>query len=164
MPTLWLPKDREEAMAREALAEQRQMAEELNRVTGALEHYNRELQKIDPHLRVVLAKPNTTVEGLKPGYYHIVRLRPGTMAYIKPIEDPETGAWRDLDSSIFDLVAEDDLWNDRVQREKRAKARKALEAKQRQREREAMDRAREFDERWKAANSVQILVPKGVTS
>lgn len=161
MPTLWLPQDRAQAQAEAASAEQRQMLEELERVTGLLEHYNRELRAIDPHLQVVLAKPNTTVEGLKPGYYHIVRMRPGHPAYIKPVEHAD-GSWRDLDSSVFDLVAEDDLWNDRAQREQRQKARRALEARQRERDREALDRAREFDERWKAANSVSILVPKGV--
>jgi hypothetical protein len=144
------------------MREQAQMVEELYDVTGKLEHFNRELYQIDHHLKVVMAKPNTTVQGLKPGYYHIVRMRPGHLAYIKPIEGPN-GEWRDLDSSVFELVAEDDLWNDRLQREQRQKARRAEEARQRQIIRERQARAAEFDERLKHATSTQILVPKSVT-
>lgn len=145
----------------EVMREQSQLALELYEITGKMEYYSRELKQIDPHLSVILAKPNTTVLGLKPNFYHIVRLRPGSPAYIKPVEGPN-GEWRDLDSSIFDMVAEEDLWNDRTQRDKREKARKADEARIRQRQREAMDRAREFDERLKSALNTSISVPKAV--
>lgn len=137
------------------------MLEELERVSGLLEHYNRELRQIDEHLSLVLAKPNTTVDGLRPGYYHIVRMRPGHFAYIKPLEGPN-GEYREPDSSLFDLVAEDDLWNDRAQREQRRRARKALEARQRDRERESRDRAREIDERIHSIESTSILVPRSI--
>lgn len=161
MPTLWIPESRQEATARAAAEEHRQMLDELERVAAALDHYNRELAKIDPHLEVMLAKPTTTVEGLKPGYYHIIRKRPGHFAYIKPVEGPN-GEWRDLDSSIFELVAQDDLWNDRLQREQRRKQRKALEARDRDRQRESQDRAREIDARIKSLNSTSILVPRSI--
>jgi hypothetical protein len=145
------------------MREQAQLVEEFYDVTGKLEHFNRELYKIDRYLKVVLAKPNTTVQGLKPNFYHLVRLRPGHLAYIKPIEGPN-GEWRDLDSSVFDLVAEEDLWNDRTQREMRQKARRAEEARQRQKQREAQDRAREFDERLYHATHVSVRVPKTITT
>jgi hypothetical protein len=143
------------------MQEQAQMVQELYEISEKLDHFNRELYKIDHYLKVMLAKPHTTVEGLKPGYYHLIRMRPGHLAYIKPVEGPN-GEWRDLDSSIFDLVAMDDLWNDRTQRELRQRQRRADEARKRQRDREAMDRAREFDERWKHANNVSIRVPKAI--
>lgn len=162
MPTLWIPQDRQAAIQQAANEEQRQMRDEVESLAATLEHFNAELRRIDPHLSIVLAKPNTTVEGLKPGYYHIVRMRPGHPAYVKPIEGPG-GEWRDLDSSVFDLVAQDDLWNDRVRREQRRMARRAEEARARQADREALDRAAEFDERWRSANSTSILIPKAVT-
>lgn len=145
----------------EIMREQSQMVEELYRVADKLDHYNRELYQIDPDLSVMLARPHTTVEGLKPNYYHLVRLRPGHPAWIKPVEHDD-GSWRDLDSSLFDLVAEADLWNDRVQREIRQKQRRAEEARVRQKQREGMDRAAEFDERWKSANNTSISVTKDV--
>lgn len=143
------------------MKEQNQLLQEFYEVSGKLEHFNRELYKIDRYLSVVLAKPNTSVQGLKPNFYHLVRMRPGHLAYIKPIEGPN-GEWRDLDSSIFDLVAQDDLWNDRSQREQRQKARRAEDARQRQIIRERQDRAREFDERLKSRLNTSISVPKAV--
>lgn len=161
---LWLPEAaRPKGGESEVMKEQRQLVEEFYSVSDKLEHFNRELQKIDPHLRVVLAKPSTTVQGLRPNFYHIIRLRPGHGTYIKVIEGPN-GEWRDLDSSVFDLVAEDDLWNDRTQRERRQRARRAEEARRRQRQRDAEARAREFDERWHSATHVAVSVPKAVTA
>lgn len=146
----------------EIMREQAQLAQELYEVSAKLDHYNRELYLIDRDLSVILAKPVTTVIGLKPNFYHLVRRRHGHAAYIKPVEGPN-GEWRDLDSSIFDLVAEDDLWNDRSQREQRQKARRAEAARRRQRDREAMDRAREFDERLWHAMNVSVSIPRSVT-
>lgn len=145
----------------EVMREQEQLARELYEVTARLNHYNRELYQIDPHLSVVLAKPNTTVDGLIPNYYHLVRRRPGHLTYIKPVQWPN-GEWRDLDSSVFDLVAEDDLWNDRAQREIRQKQRRAHDARVTQRQREANDRAREFDERLRSAINGSISVPRSI--
>lgn len=157
MSGLYLPPSARAEVERE----QRQMVDELYDVVSKLDHFNRELYHIDPYLKVMLAKPTTTVIGLKPNYYHLIRMRPGHAAWIKPIEGP-SGEWRDLDSSVFDLVAEDDLWNDRSQREQRQKARRADEASKRQRDREAQDRAREFDERAYHAQNVSVLIPKAI--
>lgn len=147
----------------EVYAEHAQMAQEMDDLTGAMEHYSRELQRVfnDPYIKIILAKPHTTVQGLKPNYYHIVRMQPGVMAYVKPVENPD-GTWRDLDSSVFDLAAEDDLWNDRTQKEILRRRRKAEEARVRQREREAADRAREFDERLHSATHVSVAIPRSI--
>lgn len=159
MSALWLPAgaQRDNEVARET----RLLQAQVYRAAQALEHYNRELQLIDPHLSVVLAKPTTTVEGLKGGYYHLVRQAPGSPAYIKPIEGPN-GEWRDLDSSVLDLALEDDLWNDRTQRLRREHAEKREQAKQRDRDRAAQARAAEFDERWRSRNTTTIQVTKDI--
>lgn len=168
MPTLHLPSSVRtggvalpRAVESEITREQNQLAQELYEVTSKLDHFNRELYRIDPYLKVFLAKPMTTVMGLKPNYYHLVRMRPGHMAYVKPIEGPN-GEWRDLDSSVFEQVAEDDLWNDRTQREIRKRQRRAEEARLRQKQRESQDRAREFDERLHHATHVSVSVPKKI--
>ena len=149
--------------ASEVAAEQRQMVEELDRTAGALAYWSRELQTIfnDPDVHVMLAKPNTTVVGLKPNYYHIVRVRPGTAAWIQPIEGPD-GEWRDLDSSVIDIALKADLWNDRTQRELRKQRETAEKARQAQKRREAMDRAGDFDERLRAANGTMIHVKRSI--
>jgi hypothetical protein len=152
-----LPRQAESEITRE----QHQLALELYEVTGKLEHYTRMLQQIDPYLSVILAKPHTTVDGLRPNFYHIIRRAPGAPAYIKVIETPD-GEWRDLDSSVFDLAAEDDLWNDRTQRERREKAKRAEDARQRQIIRERQERAAEFDERLWSATHTSVSVPRNI--
>jgi hypothetical protein len=151
-----LPRQAESAV----LQEQAELRAELEAVAGRLEYYNAELKLLDPDLSVVMAKPNTTNPDLKPGY-HLVRMNPGSMAWVKPIEHAD-GTWRDLDSSVFDMAAEDDLWNDRVQRFKKEMRKKAEQARQRQVLRERQERAAEFDERWKSVNNTSILVSKAV--
>lgn len=152
-----LPKRVEDEIARE----QDQMRMQVEFMSTRLNHFNRLLKQIDDNLEVVLAKPTTTVEGLKPGYFHLVRMIPGHPAYIKPVEYDD-GSWRDLDSSILDLAIEDDLWNDRVRSERKKLRQRADDAKARQRAREAADRAAEIDARIKSLNSTQILVTRSI--
>ena len=150
-------------VASEIDMEQRQMVEEMEDISGALDYWSRELQEIfnDPHVKVILAKPHTTVLGLKPNYYHIVRMRPGTAAWIQPIETPD-GEWLDLGSHVIDIALKADLWNDRTQRQLRADRERAEAARLRQKQREAQDRAGDFDERLAALNRTQIRVKRSI--
>ena len=116
----------------------------------------------DPYLKVVLAHPHTTVDGLKPNYYHVVRLEPGKPAAILVLEDPETEEWRDLGDWIFDYVAEHDLQNDRTQRMKHEQRIKRERERQLQRQREGQDRAHEFDARLKSATTTSISIPRSL--
>jgi len=139
------------------------MAEEMEDISGRLAHFTRELQNIfnEPYVKVILAKPKTTVIGLKGGYYHIVRIRPGTAAWVQPYEGPD-GEWRDLDSGIVDVALQADMWNDRTQRQLRQAQERAEAARQRQKQREAQDRAAEYDARVRSMLSTQILVPRSI--
>lgn len=148
-------------VASEIDMENRQMLEEMERVTGALAYWTHELKQIDRYLEVVLAKPNTSIVGLKPGYYHVIRYQPGFPAAIMPVEGPN-GEWRDLDSSIIDMVQRADLWNDRTQRELRKRSQRIEEARQRQKDREAQDRAREFDDRLYHATNASVRIPRSI--
>lgn len=146
----------------EVAREQRQMIEEVESVTGHLRHYQAILDEKYVGLKVMLAKPNTTIEGLKPGYYHLIYDVPGVGTWIEAFEGPN-GEWRDLDDGILTLAAESDSWNERVQRDVAEMRRKRAAAKQAELLRARMDRAHEFDERWKSANSTQILVSRSVS-
>lgn len=144
--------------AREAyLQDNAEIELETMRVMGTLEQFNKELREIDPYLKLVKAKETTTVQGLKPGYYHLVRYEPGFPAYIKPVQH-DNGEYREPDSSVFEMAMLDDMWNDRTRKALREARKKADEARKRQKERESMDRAREFDERLASRNRVQIHV------
>jgi hypothetical protein len=141
--------------------EQRQMLDEMEAVAGRLQHYQKRLDETYTGLKVMLAKPNTTIEGLKPGYYHLVFDVPGSGTFIEPYQGPN-GEWRDLDDGIFTLAAESDGWNDRVRRDMAKMRAKAEADRKADLLRERMDRAHAFDERWKSANSTQILVSRSI--
>lgn len=149
----------------EVLREQADMLEQLEDVTGSMLHYTRELQHRfdDPYLKVVLAHSRTTVEGVKPNYYHVVRMEPGKPSAVLVLEDEETGEWRDLGDWVFDYVARSDLQNDRTQRllheERIARERERI----RQKQREGQDRAREFDDRLWHATHTSISIPRSIS-
>lgn len=137
------------------------MLQELEDVAGRLTHYQRRLDEQYTGLRVMLAKPTTTIEGLKPGYYHLIYEVPGVGSWIEPYQGPN-GEFRELDDGIFVVAAESDSWNDRVRRDIAEQNRKAAASAAADRLRERMDRAHNFDERWKSANSTQILVSRSI--
>lgn len=151
---LWLPSE----VRRENAALQEQLDTEVE----ALDYWTKALQQIDPYLSVVMAKMVVTVDGMKPGYYHIIRQTgPNAPVYIKPVENPD-GTWRDLDSRVIEQAQEDDLWNDRTQRERRKISERAEQERQRQMAREKQDRIDELNRRWKSANGVAISVPRSI--
>lgn len=162
MPKLYIPQHYKQRIANAANQEQAQIQQEVEFLSGQLNYYDGLVRSIDEHLRVVMAKPNTTVEGLKGGYYHLVRLRPGHPAYIKPYEH-EDGSWRELDEGILDAAVEDDLWNDQVIAERRRLQRARDESKARDRIRQSQDRAAEIDARIKSINDLSISVPRSIS-
>lgn len=149
----------------QVLKEQAQLVEEMENVSGALSYFTRALQDrfSDPYLKVILAKPNTTVEGLKPNYYHVIRFEPGRPVAIMPVEDPETGEWMDLGEHIFTMVAKADLQNDRTQRMLRAEREAAERARQNEKIARGQDRAGDFDDRYKHLINTQISVPRSIS-
>ena len=72
------------------------------------------------------------------------------------------GSFRELGSHVYDLMEQNDMWNDRARKAGRERARKLAAAADAQRARESRDRVNEYNERWKAANSTQILVSRDI--
>jgi hypothetical protein len=135
---------------------------EVVEVEQTLREYTRELQKIDPHLRMIKAKPNADPEGpLKAGYYHVIRDAPGMPVYVTPLMW-DNGEYREPGSWVYEHVQYEDLWNDRSQKAQRKRNKEFEKARQRQKDRDALARAAEYDERVKQANSTQILVKGGI--
>src|SRR5215204_3167156 len=93
---LWLP----------PVAQRAQRAAIENVVLGQVElqhkldHWNRELKRIDPYLEVVRASEDATHPSLKPGYYHVLRRPPVGQASIL-VHEGANGEFRDLDSGLF---------------------------------------------------------------
>ena len=161
MPTLHLPQSARAEIERDRM----EIAAQYMSVKGTLDRFNRDLYQIDPRLKMVKAH-NRVAEGspLKEGYYHVLLDDPvsGT-TLVKPLQY-DNGEFREPGSWVFDELAEEDMWNDRARREGRERARRMREAGERQRTREARERAEHFNERWKSASNVSISVPRSISA
>jgi hypothetical protein len=131
---------------------------------GELAAWTRELRRLfDPHLKMVKAHEKTAPGSpLKPGYYHVLLESPGAPTTIMPVEYDD-GSFRELGSHVFEMIEQNDLWNDRARKAGRERGRKLREAAARTRERESQERVDNFNERWKSANSASISVSRDIT-
>lgn len=124
------------------------------------DHWNVELKKIDPNLRLVRAYDNATdVAGVMAGFYHLVRLRdpmtPG-MLLIVPLRGP-SGEFIEPSSGMLDGLRACDLQNERVNRARQADAERTAASIERAAAREEEERIDEGVERYNAAFRTQIL-------
>lgn len=136
--SIWLPDSVHEA----ALAEQTEQSETMAR-------FNAELETIDPYLRLIKASEKATTPGLKPGYFHILRIPPGGPPSVQPVEGA-MGEYREPDAGLFQELKETDLWNSEVKWEREKMIRAAERARRRQRDRERADRVEEVLDAYKA--------------
>lgn len=155
MSSLWVPPKVSKKLQAERMRHEAETLQVLETKT-TLDHWDRELRKIDPHLTLVRARERATVAGLKPGYWHIMRTVPGSPPHLIPLED-ELGSPRDPGGWMFDKLNEDDLWNDRTQRERRKLQEAAARARDRHKALEVEERKQEVRERLKGYRDESIL-------
>lgn len=148
--------------AQEIARDRAEIALQYYSVKGTLDHYNRELKRIDERLELVRAKDQVE-EGspMKAGYYHILLHAPGHPTTVLPCEYDD-GSYREPGSWMFPYLEEQDMWNDRARRASRNRQERIRDAEARQKERERQDRVDDFNERWKSANSTQIHVKRQI--
>lgn len=157
-PKLWAPP----GVGVEARADEAELMQQVFEEQYVRAMYEPDLKAIDPNLELRKAQNTVTPgNGLKAGYWHIIRHEPGFVSYVTPLEWAD-GSPREPGSWMFEMMAREDMWSNRSRREVAERNRKLMEAREREERREAQDRAGEFDERWKSANSTQILVPRSV--
>lgn len=105
-----------------------------------LRTWNRDLKEIDPYLELVKAKPQVTAQGLRPGFWHVIRRNPGApTCRVLVVETPE-GEYKEPDSSLFDELRKNDMWDDRTVRARERRSRLFEEAEVRREERERQER------------------------
>lgn len=122
-----------------------------------LRQFNDELQKIDPHLELVRASPNTDHPDIRPGFYHLIRHNPTAPVMVEVLEGPN-GEFVEPGSNVFDLVEKSDMWSARAMKLRQKKELDAARSKQRERDLEAEQRVFEIGDRLRSLNGSQILV------
>jgi hypothetical protein len=157
---VWIPDQaarQNEAARSEQIAELHRMVEDGTQ--AVLDEWNRILYQIDSDLRMVRAKENVALPGLKPGFYHVIRPNPVGPPFIHPVESDE-GEFREPGSWLLDELRASDQWNPSVGRARERKMQELDRQKQRAREREREERLDEVNERWKAASNPGVSFSK----
>jgi hypothetical protein len=74
---------------------------------------------------------------------------------VEPYVD-ELGGYREPDSGLFELVRRSDMWDDRLERDRRRVREEALKAKEKREREELEEIEREAFERWQAVTRTQV--------
>ena len=142
---------------------EQQVLSMMHTVGGILDHWNPELQKIDRNLRLMQASEKAVCAGVKPGYYHLVRLRDsaeGTFMWVQPLQGPQ-GQFIEPNSVMLDALRMCDLQNERAVAERRHRAEAEAASIERAAAAMAQARVEEGVERHKAATRTQIRMNPG---
>lgn len=122
--------------------------------------FDHELDRIVPGMRLLFcpdpAPLDAVAAGAMPGRWNLVW--PGYHGgplNVKALED-EFGNFVEPGSWIFDMLAREDMWNERATRERNRIKREADEAKARRIERERAERDQETLERYLAVSRTQV--------
>jgi hypothetical protein len=155
---LWVPP----TISRELQAEAAQDEAEVRlamALKGQLDWWNRELKKIDERLEMAWFPEGTSIVGVVPGRYHVLRFEPGAPVTIIPVTGPN-GEFVEPNSAVFDKLRQSDLWNDQAQRARRRAQEELTRAKERQAAREREERREELQDRARAAWGVSVSMSK----
>lgn len=157
--SLWTPHGVTTKMAqeREALAAS---LFALSEAGGLLDYWNKRVREIDPYVQVVKGREQAApIAGLKPGYYHLLRVPPDGPPTLVVHETPD-GEFMDLGESIIDRLKRNDLWDVRVQREKERQLKEQDAQRASQAASDADERREELKDRYKHKYVTKIAVPR----
>jgi hypothetical protein len=115
--------------------------------------WDRDLQQIDPRLELLRARESADLPELTPGYWHVVRRNPnGAITVVHTVTGP-AGQFKHPDSSLFEELRKNDMWQDRTHKERRDRRRQFEQAKERREQREHEERVEEMTLHLKSIES-----------
>jgi len=126
----------------------------------AAAYWNRELKRIDPGLSLVLGRENADDMDLRAGYWAIRKKVPGSVDAYIVLQGPQ-GQYREPGAWMLEMLAANDMWNDRVRQDRKRIQRHIAEAKARARQTEKEQRMDEAELAMRAAK--RLRGPEGFT-
>lgn len=172
MSQLWIPPKVSRELREESA---RREAEAIKQLTDDARwkwkrEFDAQLDRVMPGMRLLVcpdpAPLDAVAQGARPGHWHLgwPSVNGGPLCVQPLVLDYETGepkiggegSFVEPGSWVFDKLAEADMWDDRVIRERRRIKREAEEAKRRRKEIEAADFDQDMLERWRAVSRTQI--------
>ncbi len=90
-----------------------------------------ELEKLDPRLQLIPpSRVDEQVEGMVPGYWHVVRLSDQGEAIYHVVDDPETGEPIEPDSGLVERFRAMNTWDRRAEEDRAKERARVLRARQ----------------------------------
>ncbi len=151
--SMWLPPKVSRELQEETRASNAATLSMFNFDAPGMKQWNRELQKIDPALRLGRAKEQAQAMGVYPNYYHLVRM--GQHLWVMPLHDGR-GGFVEPTSAMLDMLRGSDMQNPQVMRAHKKLQENLAKEEEFQRERDHERRSYELLERWKAVSQVRI--------
>jgi hypothetical protein len=124
--------------------------------TPVCAQWNPELALLDPYLKLAKAHPNVVNPAVKPGFYHLIRICPDVPWWVQPLANPVDGSFVEPSSQMLDMLRSNDLQNARVVVDREVRLAQARMEKDRERERDRLERQEEAIERWNAVSRAQV--------
>lgn len=151
---IWLP---ESAVKEQVAQRERHTARVVSmlQTQAQMDEWNHVLKGIDERLELVKAHESAKAQGLRPGYWHVMRNNPGGPPSLLVVEGPD-GEYREPDSALFDQLRSWDNWDSRARGDRERRMQRVEEAA---RKRKAEEREARLDEalgRFKALENPGI--------
>lgn len=157
MAELWIP-PRLRAGTDEYRKELRDAMSFQNTVCAA---WNPELQKIDPYLRLAKAHDNAHCMGVRPGYYHLVRLNPDAPPWVQPLSTTD-GRFIEPTSQMLDDLRASDMQNARAMADRAARELRDEQSRERDQARRDEERMDDMLDRFDHLENPRIVVSRDV--
>jgi hypothetical protein len=116
--------------------------------------WNPVLRSIDPLLRIGKARERAHAVGVRPGFWHLLRLNDTGPYSVTTIH--VNGQYAEPTQSMLDALRDMDLQNNRVIADQRRQREAEARAKERERERDTEERLEEMQDRWNAVTRAQV--------
>lgn len=154
-PRLFIPPAAAKELQEESRKHKAEVMDSLE-TDATIERFDRELKAIDHRLHLVKARDWVKAgTALRPGFWHVVRDNESAPPSVITIEDKD-GEYVYPNSSIFDLLRKNDLWNRDVRRDRKRKEAELEERERKMKQAERKERQEEIYERYKAGTQTRI--------
>jgi hypothetical protein len=154
MPQLFVPP----TVARELLDERRQFTAAVIKACkkdDVCRRWDKELQRLDPLLEMIVADVQVVGTPLLAGYYHLVRMNETTMPTVTPVTGPN-GERIEPPGRLLEQLKATDLWNPQVTRLRERAVKAEQERNARLQEQARTDRQADMLEQWRAVSETSI--------
>lgn len=155
MSAIWVPPAVSRQLKDNTREHNRRVLDMLQLSGRVQELWNRELRTLDPLLRIGKAKDRAHAPGVRPGFWHLVRLNEHAPIWVQPLVGPD-GGFVEPSMAMLESLRQSDLQNSRAVRARRAQDEREAESRRNARVRADEERGEELRDRVKAATQTSV--------